>query len=630
VALLSASAASAAAANATWAGAQPLTSTASNDPAYLWSHGGANGLNWSGGTVPGSSVGVLSFPDLPACDVPAPTTACYTSFDDLGPIDASQLSFGGSATTLRSYNIYSNAGSGSSVTLSGDGNSPNIGLTGQPPTGSADLQLATWGIPIVLGADQQWNISGNNPPYGGGILDLNTVSGPHNLTLNLTDQGTIEANSVTTAPVTVDGDGTLQLDYLQGSKPNLPEVTLANDNSALVIATPGATSGAINVASTATGNQFYVLTDGVGGSGQSATEATLAAGGDVTLNAGTTMEFDIDGNDTSAGVNASQLTDAGGTVNFGGGAALSLWQAQDAGKCVALATGNTYTLVSAHALSGSISVGGKVISQGQSATETLKSNSVSNCTNAAKTTVIVSYNANTITATIAGAPVASTTPPKIGGTATVGDKLTVTDNGTWTAAPAPTYSYQWESCSGSSCAKIAGATGSSYTLTSAEVGKKIKAQVTATNSYGSASAFSNTLGPVTATTSSSGGPSLRTLIRRDLARLGHPRGRRAILALLRSHSYRTSFRAQVGGTLSDVWTASIRTGHGRHARRHTFVVAAATVHIRANHRTRVTVRLTSAGRRLLREHLFSLRTTARERYLVRGLGWTTFTRRFTL
>lgn len=626
VALLSATAASAAGSNATWAGAQPLTTKASNDPGYLWSNGGINAANWNGGAVPGTSVGVLSFPDLGAsCDVAAPATACYTGYDDLGPISATQLNFGGSATKLQSYNMYDNAGSGSSVTLSGDGGNPNLGLIGAPPAGSTNLQLATWGIPIILGADQQWNISGNAPPYGGGILDVNTVSGPFNLTLNLTDVGTLQANSITTGPVTVAGNGTLQLDYLQGSAAKLPAVTLTNNDSALVIATPGASSGAINIAPTATGNQFYVLTDGIGGAGQSATEATLAAAGDVTVNQGTTMEFDIDGNNTAPGTNASELTDTANTVNFGGGAQISLWQAPDAGSCQTLKTGNTYTLVSAHTLTGSISVGGKTISQGQSATETLQSNKVSNCTGASKTTAIVSYNANTITATIAGAPTVATAP-KISGTPTVGDKLTVSDHGGWTAAPSPTYSYKWYACSGGSCSAIGGATGSSYTLTSAEVGRTIKAQVTATNSYGSSSAFSNSLGPVAA----AAGINLRALILRDLARIGHPHGRHAILLLLRGRPYRTSFRAQFPGTLSVVWTATVRTGHGRHARRHTYVIARTTVRVHAGRRAAVTLRLTRTGRRLLRRHPFSLRVTDRERFRPAGHGWITFVRRFTL
>ena len=79
---------------------------------------------------------------------------------------------------------------------------------------------------------------------------------------------------------------------------------------------------------------------------------------------------------------------------------------------------------------------------------------------------------------------------------TVGDTLT-SSTGTWTGGPAPTYSYQWLA-NGSA---ISGATSSSYTLTSAEVGKTITLAVTATNTYGNATADSNAIGPVKAASS---------------------------------------------------------------------------------------------------------------------------------
>ena len=47
-------------------------------------------------------------------------------------------------------------------------------------------------------------------------------------------------------------------------------------------------------------------------------------------------------------------------------------------------------------------------------------------------------------------------------------------------------------------------------------------------------------------------------------------------------------------------------------------------------RSPLTIRLTGAGKRLLRAHRSSLHTTASERFLVSGTGWTTMTKRFTL
>jgi len=69
--------------------------------------------------------------------------------------------------------------------------------------------------------------------------------------------------------------------------------------------------------------------------------------------------------------------------------------------------------------------------------------------------------------------------PLVTGNATVGGQL-ITTNGTW--APLPTsYSYQWQRCNdvGESCLNVAGATGKSYGVRSADVGHRMRALVTA-------------------------------------------------------------------------------------------------------------------------------------------------------
>ena len=87
-------------------------------------------------------------------------------------------------------------------------------------------------------------------------------------------------------------------------------------------------------------------------------------------------------------------------------------------------------------------------------------------------------------------PPANTELPVISGTAEQGDTLTAT-NGSWSGSPI-SYSYQWLDCdtSGSNCTVIAGATLSSYVLTSGDVGDTIRAVVTASNAGGSGSASS--------------------------------------------------------------------------------------------------------------------------------------------
>jgi hypothetical protein len=73
--------------------------------------------------------------------------------------------------------------------------------------------------------------------------------------------------------------------------------------------------------------------------------------------------------------------------------------------------------------------------------------------------------------------------PAITGTATVGSTLTTSD-GTWTGAPAPTFSYQWQRVT----TDISGATSSTYVVQSADGGSTIRCVVTATNPLGAVSA----------------------------------------------------------------------------------------------------------------------------------------------
>ena len=72
-------------------------------------------------------------------------------------------------------------------------------------------------------------------------------------------------------------------------------------------------------------------------------------------------------------------------------------------------------------------------------------------------------------------------------------------NGSWTGSPT-SFSYVWRDCdaSGGNCVDIAGATGSSYVLQSADVGHTVRAVVTATNANGGAAAASAQTAVVTA------------------------------------------------------------------------------------------------------------------------------------
>ena len=87
---------------------------------------------------------------------------------------------------------------------------------------------------------------------------------------------------------------------------------------------------------------------------------------------------------------------------------------------------------------------------------------------------------------------ANTGQPDPSGTAQEGQTITV-NNGTWAGTAPITYTYAWQRCTPGtgSCTFISGETKSSYELVKADVGFQMRAEVTASNSVGKSSAFSN-------------------------------------------------------------------------------------------------------------------------------------------
>ena len=104
-----------------------------------------------------------------------------------------------------------------------------------------------------------------------------------------------------------------------------------------------------------------------------------------------------------------------------------------------------------------------------------------------------------------GVPPLNLAPPLLGGSAEVGKALTVDSTGTWSGNPTG-YAYQWKRCNagGSACATIAGQTGQSYALGTADAGSTIRAEVTAGNSAGTATSSSDESGVVQAAGTSFG------------------------------------------------------------------------------------------------------------------------------
>jgi uncharacterized protein YukE len=115
-------------------------------------------------------------------------------------------------------------------------------------------------------------------------------------------------------------------------------------------------------------------------------------------------------------------------------------------------------------------------------------------TNAAGSASAMSIATATVTT---GAPV-NTAAPAISGTVGYGQTLTVS-NGSWVGTATVTFTRQWKRCdvAGANCTSIAGATASTYTLVSADVGATVKATVTASNGVGSTAGDSASTAVVT-------------------------------------------------------------------------------------------------------------------------------------
>jgi hypothetical protein len=201
-------------------------------------------------------------------------------------------------------------------------------------------------------------------------------------------------------------------------------------------------------------------------------------------------------------------------------------------------------------------------------------------------------DSTSISYTVAAAPTppskpSNSSPPVISGTTTAGRTLT-SSTGAWSGTPTISYSYRWLRCT-SSCVAIGGATSSSYTLTTADVGAKIAELVTATNSAGSTNEASAQVGPVVAAAT---GPS-SAQVKAAVSKVLKPSGKAATLkAILKAGSYSFSFTAPSAGRLVIDWFATVR---GKQV-----LVASASVVFHAPGKATVKLKLSSKGRRLLK------------------------------
>jgi hypothetical protein len=84
---------------------------------------------------------------------------------------------------------------------------------------------------------------------------------------------------------------------------------------------------------------------------------------------------------------------------------------------------------------------------------------------------------------------ANTEDPAVVGTAQDG-RLVVAKDGEWSGTNPMTFTYEWQRCNsaGASCAAISGATGKVYRVATADVGNRLRVEVTARNTSGSRTA----------------------------------------------------------------------------------------------------------------------------------------------
>ena len=109
--------------------------------------------------------------------------------------------------------------------------------------------------------------------------------------------------------------------------------------------------------------------------------------------------------------------------------------------------------------------------------------------------VIASLVTGSVVAASAAAPV-NTTEPSISGSPTVGKDLTGSRGG-WSGSGI-TYAYRWLRCvTTATCPAIAGATGTKYTLVTADLGSTIRFEVTASNADGKTTKLSNSTAVIT-------------------------------------------------------------------------------------------------------------------------------------
>ncbi len=176
------------------------------------------------------------------------------------------------------------------------------------------------------------------------------------------------------------------------------------------------------------------------------------------------------------------------------------------------------------------------------------------------------------------------TAPVLFGTPALGQALSCS-NGAWTGSPTLLYTYAWQRDG----AAIGGASGASYVVQGADQGHSLGCQVTATNSYGHATASSNTLVVATAVATTPPPPPVPRVL---LA----PHSRLAVSAAGTTHVQITCQGAVCRGVVELLEQITVRR-HGSRSHRRTIVLAKAAYTLSPSHSATLVLHLTATGRR---------------------------------
>lgn len=322
-----------------------VSSTAVAATALTWSGEGpagadtwSNPANWSGGSAPGAdeSIGSLSFPSLvpPLTDSDCfggpPTDACYGSENDLSGLSVNELQ-------LDDADQYSLTGEGFTLGAGGLRTTDHVGSGG----------FATIALPLTLGADQTWQISGGASGGDGLLVEGSLTGASAALSVNLSQAASLtfyaEAGHRTDSEV---GDVVVSsTDDDQNEAFGLTNATLnGSDGHSLTLhdvtfRPRSATTGPLILQDTLAELAVSSFNTTLDAQAETSTTLTTAA---ASFDAASTLALPITGTGLTPGQDFSQLS-ASGPVSLG---SVTLEISDElAGGCPAVPVGQVDTLI---------------------------------------------------------------------------------------------------------------------------------------------------------------------------------------------------------------------------------------------------------------------------------------------